>query len=108
MTDELTLAILAEIAKPGSGQLFSRREAARHAIAMIEQQAGRIAAAEADAIERCAKVCDEYAADQWSLYKGRPPYNGSEEGRANQRVEGKSDGADACAQAIRALLPKEE
>lgn len=65
-------------------------------------------AAEAAAIERCAKVCDEYAADQWSLYKGRPPYNGSEEGRANQRVEGKSDGADACAQAIRALLPKEE
>ena len=64
-------------------------------------------AAEAAAIERCAKVCDEYAADQWSLYKGRPPYNGSEEGRANQRVEGKSDGADACAQAIRALLPKE-
>lgn len=78
MTDELTLAILAEIAKPGSGQLFSRREAARHAIAMIEQQAGRIAAAEADAIERCAKVCDEH------LY------------------------AEKAAEAIRALLPKEE
>jgi hypothetical protein len=35
MTDELTLAILAEICAPGSDYLFSRREAARHALSMI-------------------------------------------------------------------------
>ena len=94
MTDELTLAILAEIAKPGSGQLFSRREAARHAIAMIEQQAGRIAAAEADAIERCAKFmearADEIAAaDNYTANMMAMVY----------RDEAKS---------LRALLPKEE
>ncbi|UUX38846.1 hypothetical protein NTJ56_08600 [Burkholderia contaminans] len=54
-------------------------------------------------IEECAKVCDEYAADQWSLYKGRAPYNGSEPGRADPDVQGRSDGADVCAERIRAL-----
>jgi hypothetical protein len=36
MTDELTIKILREIAEPGSGALFSRREAARHAADTIE------------------------------------------------------------------------
>ncbi|CAG9259492.1 hypothetical protein BDI4_600037 [Burkholderia diffusa] len=54
-------------------------------------------------IEECAKVCDEYAADQWSLYKGRAPYNGNEAGRADPDVQGRSDGADVCAERIRAL-----
>lgn len=54
-------------------------------------------------IEECAKVCDEYAADQWSLYKGRAPYNGSEPGRADPDVQGRSDGADVCAERIRSL-----
>ena len=54
-------------------------------------------------IEECAKVCDEYAADQWSLYKGRAPYTGSEPGRADPDVQGRSDGADVCAERIRAL-----
>jgi hypothetical protein len=47
MNHELTLKILAEIAAPGSVHLFSRREAARSAIALIEQQAARIAELEA-------------------------------------------------------------
>lgn len=54
-------------------------------------------------IEECAKVCDEYAADQWSLYKGRAPYNGNEAGRADPDVQGRSDGADVCAERIRTL-----
>ncbi|HIE4837493.1 TPA: hypothetical protein ACXND4_000160 [Burkholderia multivorans] len=54
-------------------------------------------------IEECAKVCDEYAADQWSLYKGRAPYTGSEPGRADPDVQGRSDGADVCAARIREL-----
>lgn len=56
-----------------------------------------------DALEEAAKVCDEFAIDRWNLYKGRAPYNGSEDGRANSYVEGESDGADTCAAAIRAL-----
>ncbi|PRF54654.1 hypothetical protein C6Q15_28225 [Burkholderia multivorans] len=54
-------------------------------------------------IEECAKVCEEYAADQWSLYKGRAPYTGSEQGRADPDVQGRSDGADVCAERIRSL-----
>jgi hypothetical protein len=58
-----------------------------------------IAAAEREA---CAKVCDGISEDLWSLYKGRAPYTGKEEGRADMHVQGKSDGADECAAAIRA------
>lgn len=53
--------------------------------------------------EECAKVCDAYADDKWSLYKGRAPYIGTEDGRANPDVQGRSDGAEECAAAIRAL-----
>jgi hypothetical protein len=52
--------------------------------------------------EACAKVCDDIGEDLWSLYKGRAPYTGKEEGRADMHVQGKSDGADKCAAAIRA------
>jgi hypothetical protein len=52
--------------------------------------------------EACAKVCDDIGEDLWSLYKGRSPYTGKEEGRADMHVQGKSDGADECAAAIRA------
>jgi hypothetical protein len=52
--------------------------------------------------EACAKVCDDIGEDLWSLYKGRAPYTGKEEGRADMHVQGKSDGADECAAAIRA------
>jgi hypothetical protein len=52
--------------------------------------------------EQCARVCDDIENDQWALYKGRPPYNGNEEGRADMHVQGVSDGAGRCATAIRA------
>lgn len=59
---------------------------------------------ERQALERAAKVCDEVSVDRWNLYKGRAPYTGSEDGRASAAVQGESDGADACAAKIRALL----
>lgn len=51
--------------------------------------------------ERCVKACDAIAEDKWALYKGRPPYTGKEPGRASDYVQGQSDGADQCADAIR-------
>lgn len=53
------------------------------------------------ATERAAKVCDEYASSRWNLYKGRPPFSGSEEGRASPHVQGESCGAEDCADLIR-------
>lgn len=41
------------------------------------------------------------AIDMWNLYKGRPPYKGDEEGRASDFTQGRSAGADDCAEAIR-------
>ncbi|HEX7892560.1 MAG TPA: hypothetical protein VF447_00120 [Terriglobales bacterium] len=59
------------------------------------------------ALEESAKACDEIAADCWSLYKGRAPYTGREAGRADPGVQGESDGADKCAEAIRSLAKGE-
>lgn len=73
-------------------------------LARIAKLEAKVAAAEAAAIERCARWCDEYAGDRWDLYKGRAPYKGNEEGRANPRIEGESDGASACAEGLRSLL----
>ena len=58
-------------------------------------------AASAAERERCAKACDAIAEDKWALYKGRAPYTGKEPGRLSVYVEGQSDGADMCADAIR-------
>jgi hypothetical protein len=55
-------------------------------------------------IEMCAKKCDDYANTMWSLYKGRLPFQGNEEGRADPDVQGRSDGASNCADAIWSLL----
>lgn len=52
--------------------------------------------------EACAKVCEEISQDHWNLYKGRPPYTGSETGRADPHEQGVSMGASDCATAIRA------
>lgn len=52
--------------------------------------------------EACAKVADSISEDQWALYKGRPPYTGKELERASDYTQGKSDGAEVCASAIRA------
>lgn len=59
-------------------------------------------------LEEAAKVCDEIAVDRWNLYKGRKPYTGAEEGRAQSNVQGESDGAESCAGAIRALAQQEK
>lgn len=53
--------------------------------------------------ERCAKVCQQIAADRRALYKGRTPYTGSEDGRADPHTDGESDGTEMCADAIREL-----
>ena len=63
-----------------------------------ERFAALVAAAEREA---CAKLCDEIAIDMWNLYKGRTPYKGDEEGRASDFTQGRSAGADDCAEAIR-------
>ena len=52
--------------------------------------------------EECAKVCGKIETDRWNLYKGTKPYSGREKGRASSYVEGESDGACKCAEAIRA------
>lgn len=58
------------------------------------------------AIDRAEKVCEAIENERWALYKGRPPYTGTEQGRADNYVQGESGGACLCADAIRAL--KEE
>ncbi|NML34882.1 hypothetical protein [Paraburkholderia antibiotica] len=59
-----------------------------------------------EALEEAFTVCNDIAVDRWNLYKGHSPYTGSEDGRANPYVEGESDGAEKCAEAIRALSQK--
>lgn len=51
--------------------------------------------------EACADICDAYSADKWALYKGRAPYGGMEEGRAEDYVQGQSDGSEKCGDKIR-------
>jgi hypothetical protein len=53
--------------------------------------------------ERCAQVCDALSDDLHRQYKGIAPHAPNNPSRADTFVEGKSDGADACAAAIRAL-----
>ena len=65
-----------------------------------------LAQAKAEEREACAKVADSISEDQWSLYKGRPPYTGQELERASDYTQGKSDGAEVCAAAIRARSNK--
>ena len=55
------------------------------------------------AIDRAEKVCEAIENERWALYKGRPPYTGTEQGRADNYVQGESDGAGLCVNAIRAL-----
>ena len=51
--------------------------------------------------ERCIKACEDIENDKWALYKGREPYKGNEDGRASDYVQGLSDGAGMCSQAIK-------
>jgi hypothetical protein len=52
--------------------------------------------------EACAMVCEAISDDRWAAYKNRPPYEGNETTRYSQHTEGESDGADLCADKIRA------
>ena len=67
-----------------------------------EQVRAHIQAAVMTEREACAKVCEDISEDRWNLYKGRPPYTGSESGRADPHEQGMSMGASECAEAIRA------
>lgn len=58
------------------------------------------------ALERAEKACEAIETERWALYKGRPPYTGTEQGRADNYVQGESGGACLCAAAIRALKDK--
>ena len=60
------------------------------------------AAGQAAEREACAKVCEDIEQERYALFKGRPPYTGREDGRADHYVNGESDGAGRCAAAIRA------
>lgn len=51
--------------------------------------------------EACATICEEIEHDRYALFKGRSPYTGKEDGRASHYVNGESDGAGMCANAIR-------
>lgn len=55
------------------------------------------------ALARAEKACEAIENERWALYKGRPPYTGTEQGRADNYVQGESDGAGLCADAIRAM-----
>lgn len=52
--------------------------------------------------EACEKACEVIETDRLALYKGRPPYHGTEDGRASEYTQGQSDGASDCAAAIKA------
>jgi hypothetical protein len=88
----------------GDGGLYS--QAYRNSRSMIDAAI----VAERMAVEQkqlaCAEVCREIAGDKWALYKGLLPYNGTEDGRADNYVQGLSDGADLCADAIELLGEK--
>jgi hypothetical protein len=53
-----------------------------------------------DMREQCAKVCDHTANKKWAAFK-HAPMDSPE--RGNVYVEGESDGATECAEAIRNL-----
>lgn len=57
-----------------------------------------------DILKEAIKLCEDYSNDRYSLYKGRQPYKGNEEGRADNYVEGQSAGADYCVSILEELL----
>ena len=59
-----------------------------------------------DVLKEAIKLCEEYSNDRYSLYKGRQPYKGNEEGRADNYVEGQSAGADYCVSILEELLER--
>lgn len=47
-------------------------------------------------LKEAIKLCEDYSNDRYNLYKGRSPYKGNEEGRADNYIEGQSAGAELC------------
>lgn len=59
-----------------------------------------------DILKEAIKLCEDYSNDRYNLYKGRQPYKGNEEGRADNYVEGQSAGADYCVSILEELLER--
>lgn len=59
-----------------------------------------------DILKEAIKLCEDYSNDRYNLYKGRPPYKGNEEGRADNYVEGQSAGADYCVSTLEEMLER--
>ena len=57
-------------------------------------------------LEQAIKICNDYSEDKYNLYKGRAPYKGNEEGRADNYVEGQSAGAEYCVSILEELLER--
>ena len=57
-----------------------------------------------DILKEAIKLCEDYSNDRYNLYKGRSPYKGNEEGRADNYVEGQSAGAEYCVNILGELL----
>lgn len=57
-----------------------------------------------DILKEAIKLCGDYSNDRYNLYKGRSPYKGNEEGRADNYVEGQSTGAEHCVNILEELL----
>ena len=55
-------------------------------------------------LKEAIKLCEDYSNDRYNLYKGRQPYKGNEEGRADNYVEGQSAGAEYCVSILEELL----
>ena len=59
-----------------------------------------------DILKEAIKLCEDYRNDRYNLYKGRRPYKGNEEGRADNYVEGQSAGAEHCVNILEELLER--
>lgn len=57
-------------------------------------------------LKQAIKLCEDYSNDRYNLYKGRSPYKGNEEGRADNYVEGQSAGAEYCVNILEELLER--
>lgn len=57
-------------------------------------------------LKEAIKLCEDYSNDRYNLYKGRSPYKGNEEGRADNYVEGQSAGAEHCVNILEELLER--
>ena len=57
-----------------------------------------------DILKEAIKLCEDYSNDRYNLYKGRSPYKGNEEGRADNYVEGQSAGDECCIGILEEML----